>query len=233
MNMRAIVSAALVTALAASANAAVIWDQSDIDTNPDTSRSFVDGTITGGFGGAFSWYVVSDVHIGSESLIQSVTTYFSRISTFNDPTTAVLNIFPKSGSLPLASNDPRPSPGGTGMLVVPVVGGYEDDNQAVMTITASGLNIVLAPGDYWIGLSPTLPGGFFGNDLHWSTTAATQYGDPSADRYYDSLGAAAWGNTQSEVSTRDAAITITGIVPAPGAMGALGLAGIFAARRRR
>lgn len=227
---RNLFAALLASTLAGAAQADIIWDQSDIDTGP-TSVSFVDGTYIGGFFGNYSNYVVSDIHISSESLVQSVTVFYSNIG-FPEVTSAVLNIFPKSGTTPLASNDPRPVVG-SGQLIVPVIGGYIDDNQAVMTVTADGLSIVLAPGDYWVGLSPTLPDGFFGGELHWSTTTDTNYGDPSVGRYYDSFGPGAWGGSGADPAGRDAAIRIEGIIPAPTSAGALALAGLAAARRRR
>ncbi|MBX3358336.1 MAG: PEP-CTERM sorting domain-containing protein [Phycisphaeraceae bacterium] len=218
--------------LASVANADVLWDQQPAYDNFNLP-GFIDTAGTASqFGGSYANFVVSDVTVPAGGwTVQSVSTYFSDLSFQGTISTAVLNIFPKSGALPVAGNDPRLSPLGGGISVpvgdVRTTGGATV--QPVMILTASGLNINLAAGEYWIGLTPTLTGGFFGVDGHWPTEPTI--GAASASRYYDSqFGASPWTNDNPGV---DAAITVTGVVPAPGAVALLGLGGLVATRRRR
>lgn len=217
--------AALALGLGASvASADVLWNQ-PIDTGPE-GVSFFDA-IAPGFNGAIV-YAVSDVSVPASGWqVNSVTTYFSNIGFPATVTSAVLNIFPKTGALPSDTVDPRASPLGMGSLVVPVDVRYEVDFQPVMELSATGLNIDLPAGEYWIGLTPVLSAGPFGIELHWGTAATI--GDATASRDY-TFGALPWGAT---APGRDAAIRVDGVVPAPGALGLLAMGGLLAARRRR
>lgn len=230
MKMRSIVTGAIGLMLAAgAANAAVLWDQSAIDTSPTGQGLF--NTISPGFNGSVV-FGVSDVTVPAGGwTIQSVSTYYT---SFNFPggTSAVLNIFSKSGGVPIAVNDPRASPTGNGTTVPVTATDLVVDFQGVREYTASGLNIVLAPGDYWIGLTPVQPGGPFGADFQWSTTSHS--GSNQAAWSLDFGFPEGWFDygTLSGVAQHDGAILIQGI-PAPGSLAVLGLGGLLAARRRR
>lgn len=223
-----------VLALAAAAGtsqAAVLWDQSALDTSPTGQGLF--NTVSPGFNGSVI-FGVSDVTVPAGGwTIQSVTTYYS---SFNFPggTSGVLNIFPKSGGVPIAADDPRASPTGDGTQVTVTANDIVVDNQGVREYTASGLNIVLAPGDYWIGLTPIQSSGPFGADSQWSTSAPSgvsqaawsqDFGFPSGWFDYGTL---------SGIAVHDGAIKIQGLsVPAPSSLALLGLGGLIAGRRRR
>lgn len=214
-------------ALAASANADVLWNQPP--AFDDFSLPGFPNRVTG----SDAIFAVTDITVPAGGwTVQSVSTYFSDLSFNPTVTSAVLNIFPKTGALPTAANDPRPI--GQGTLVVPVdvrdAGGASQ--QPVMIITAAGLNINLAAGSYWIGLTPTLNSGPFGSDSHWP--AASVIGEQSAARGYDMFGGFAWtgvGALNGPPNT-DLALTVTGI-PAPSSLALIGLAGLATTRRRR
>lgn len=231
MNRRNLLAAAAaVAALAGAANADVLWDQSAIDTSPTGQGLY--NTVSPGFNGVVV-FGVSDVTVPAGGwTIQSVSTYYS---SFNFPggTTAVLNVFSKTGGVPVAVNDPRASPTGNGTVVPVTANDFVVDFQGVREYTASGLNIVLAPGDYWIGLTPIQDSGPFGADSQWGTSNpmgvsqaawSLDFGFPTGWFDYSTLS----GFTP----THDGAIKITG-VPAPSAMALLGLGGLMAGRRRR
>ena len=220
-------------AVVGSAQADILWNQLPAYDN-FTLPAFPD--FVGGTSAAFA---VSDVSVPASGwTINSVSTYFSDLSFNPTVTTAVLNIFPKSGGLPTASNDPRPSPTGQGTIVVPVdvrsQGGTSQ--QPVMIITATGLNVILSQGEYWIGLTPALNSGPFGSDNHWATESVI--GSQSAARGFGSGPGAAfpWGSVGplSGSAAFDLALTVTGTpVPAPSSFALLGLAGLAINRRRR
>ena len=51
-------------------------------------------------------------------------------------------------------------------------------------VTASGLGLFLAPGDYWLGITPIAPGGMWGPEVQ--TSAATLIGNETVS--YDPYG---------------------------------------------
>lgn len=229
--IRSITAAAAASlALASASNAAVLWDQSAIDTSPTGQGLF--NTVSPGFNGSVV-FGVSDVTVPAGGwTIQSITTFYSSFN-FTAGTQAVLNVFPKTGNVPVATNDPRAMPTGNGTQVPVTANDVVVDNQGVREYTASGLNIVLAPGDYWIGLTPIQSAGPFGADSQWGTSNpmgvsqaawSMDFGFPSGWFDYSTLS----GFTP----IHDGAIRING-VPAPSGLALIGLGGLMAGRRRR
>lgn len=227
--LRSIALAVISVAASTAATADVLWDQSALDTSP-TGQGLLN-TVSPGFNGAVIFGVNSVTVPAGGWTIQSVSTYFT---TFNSAgTSAVLNVFAKSGSTPIAGNDPRANPTGSGTSVSVTATDFVVDNQGVREYTASGLNIVLAPGEYWVGLTPVQPGGPFGADSQWSTT--NPIGDGTAARSFD-FGDSGWFNygTFAGISaSHDGAMKIEGVVPAPTSFALLGLGGVIIGRRRR
>ena len=211
------------------ANAGVIlWDQP-----PDASKgatAFVDQHF-GDFA-SFATFLVSDVVFGGAVKISSITTYYTKGASDSDlwPAdafgTATLNIF--ADPLSNALHDPFAG------ASVEVFYAVTPDGFAV---TASGLNIDLAAGTYWIGLTPELDFLVFDQEFH--RVALNSTGGPTMARnpglgfgfgpdWFDA------GLTFPKVPIEnwDASITIVGI-PTPGALALLGVAGLATRRRRR
>ena len=143
------------------AHADVLWDQSTLDPNgPGIANS-----ESPGFGG-FVVHGVNDVIVdGNGWNVDSLTLYYS---TWNfdwqtDVVDAYLHVFPKTGALP--TEDPTLS------ALVPVTVVFGSDEVEYLAITASGLDLDLAPGEYWLSLTPRGPAGVFGANLQWPAVA--------------------------------------------------------------
>ncbi|MCL4209245.1 MAG: hypothetical protein HRU76_12925 [Phycisphaeraceae bacterium] len=213
--------AAVAAAFAGVAQADVLWHQA-----PNTgAAAYVDQEFSDF--PTFSTYGVSDVTFGAAATITDVTVYFSVNAGWPGVITqGRLNIFAKTGSLPGGGDDP-----GTGTVVNVVV----TNMGTHMTIKASGLNIGVGAGSYWIGLTPMTTFGTHGQAFNMQATG--NVGDPTAFRNPGGgfgLGTA-WGtNVLFGGPGSDHAITIEGTaIPAPGALALLGAAGLVARRRRR
>ncbi len=158
---------------------------------------------------AFSSYIVSNVTFDSSVTINSVTTYYDRGQNSEVDWSvltgvfATLNIFED----PLTDSD-DPTTG----AIVPI---NITLNGNIHSLTASGLNITLGPGNYWIGMTPVIdidiPQAF-----HWETAS------PEESRFRNP-GGGFFGETgwltgpeiealDPNVSFGNYAITITGQV---------------------
>lgn len=149
-------------------------------------------------------------------------------------TTAYLNIFANSGTgnAPLAGNNPM---SGTVVNVTFNYTVYNGDGQN-FTITADGLNINLAKGEYWIGLTPISTYGHIGETLFASNVA----GAVASSDYYQYYGSTNWYQTTYGVGSAPGylGIDINGTVqsvPEPASFAALGLGliGLISRRRRK
>jgi hypothetical protein len=155
------ITGGLLLALAAAAQAAVLWDQSAIDFSP-TAPGIADGRFTGL--GGYTDYSVNDVTVPASGwVVTTITEYFSDWQGVNMNTkapTGSLIVVPKSGSLPSGT------PGTTTVSLTWV--DTSQSGQGVYVMTAANLNLSLAPGDYWITVAPTAPvDNFNGNNLQW------------------------------------------------------------------
>jgi len=174
--MKAILTTVAVLAiLTAPVGAAVLWDQSSVD---EFGAGFFN-SVSGAPPFGVTMYAVSDVTVSGQSWnIDSITTWYS----FLDPSwgTAItqghLHVFPKGGSLPIDGvDDPTVS------MLVPMTGVMDG---ATWRVSATGLNLNLLPGSYWIGMTPIAPSGPFGPEIHLSCT--NPIGDPTPS--YDPSG---------------------------------------------
>jgi type II secretory pathway pseudopilin PulG len=218
--MKGALALVAVAAFTATATADVLWDQSNYNSgiNAFVDQEFDDFP-------SYSSYMVMDV-VSTGWTVQSVSVYFTLGSgNWANVNQARLNYFAKTGNLPVAADDP--TAGAT-------VGVSLTNLGDTWEITASGLNVNLPAGEWWIGLTPLTnfasqgqefhraapimgvdtawrnPGGGFALGTQWQTTAA--------------LGTD-W------VGVYDGAFKVLGI-PAPGALALLGLAGLLGRRRR-
>jgi hypothetical protein len=173
--------------------AGVLWDQQPLDVST--------GYVNQEFGDfpSFSAYQLHDVTVtGTGWNITSITEYFTT-GAWPGSFDARLNIFALSGSAPLPTDDP------TSGLLYPAV----NVESTLSTVTLSGLNINLAPGDYWIGFTPVLD---FGSSGQQFELVASTVGNPSAVR--NSGGGfgigSDWTTTAAFGGATDGSITING-----------------------
>jgi hypothetical protein len=153
--MRRLCVLVLGLACVASASATVLWDQSqlvDYWAQPPiiTSQEFPPPDPFG----AYSAYTMNDITTdGQNWTIQEITVYYSRYSTPSPwqsvVTQARMSVIPKTGALPDNSFD--------GQLVNVTLTPFTQNNVDYLAITASGLDIPLAAGEYWVGLVPLAP----------------------------------------------------------------------------
>jgi hypothetical protein len=207
-------------------NGDTLWDQSNYDL---AVSAYVDQAF-GDFP-AYSTYMVNDIVVGAGGWnVTSVTSYFTvGFGFWPGSGSGTLNIFAKTGSMPGAGDDPA-----AGALVAWTSTDLGDGTQAV---TASGLNVDLAPGEYWIGLTPTNDFGLFGQEFH---RGAPRVGEETYVRnpgggfgIGTDWGTVALFGNASWLGNFDGAFKVEGtVVPAPG-VAALLVGGLLARRRRR
>lgn len=206
----------MVAAAGSVASADVLWDQSALNWAGDAFVNSISGTPP--FGATS--YAMCDVVVPAGGwTINSISMYFSQIESdwSQDVYQGRLYVQPKTGSMPTVL------PGGA---MVPMTATPMFDNTVQTSfaeVTASGLSINLAAGEYWIGITPQATGGFWGPEL--GIAAASNYGAPTT------VYAVGIGGGFMQLGN-DAAIKVQG-VPAPAGIAVAGLAGLVAARRRR
>ena len=162
---------AAVTLLAVPAVADVLWDQ----YTPDPNMGAANDSQGGCFVGAVTHFQANDVSFAENVTINSISTVYDY---YNDPgldlsnwaTEAYLMIIPKTGNLMWPTDDPRLY--GTVPVTVTIVNIGGSDYQE---LNASGLDITLEAGDYWVSFNPIAmnPIGF--TNQHFIAT--TQVGD--------------------------------------------------------
>jgi len=198
--MKAILTTmAALAILVAPVSAEVLWDQSDFD--PFGAGFF--NVQAGGPPFGQTVFTVSDVTVnGSGWNVESITTYYSALDPSWGGTISMgkVHVFDRTGPLPV--EDPTLS------MDVPMSGTLVTDH---FEVTASGLNLNLPPGDYWIGITPVAAAGPFGAEIHLGV--ATFVGIDVAS--YDAFafpGPPAWFNFNPGI---DASIKIEGSRPTP------------------
>ena len=159
--------------VATSANAAVLWDQSNWNTIGEGSLNLSSNSCSQ-ISGNTKLHTASDVTFASPVAITSITVYETdgNVAT---ATQAYLWISPKTGSSPTASSSAVNNAANLVTIsVAPVVNG----SSTALAVTASGLNISLPAGDYWVSLTPRHSRGIFPYTVHLVTTSAV-VGDPT------------------------------------------------------
>lgn len=158
---------ALIIAFAGMAQAEVLVDQSEFDVSVPGFLNAVAGAPPMGS----TIYTVSDITVdGTGWAISSISTFINALGGFEtEVTIGYINIFPKTGPLP------EEVPGQSMMVDVTVTDLTNNNFQ----VTASGLNIELEPGEYWIGL--THMASAFNSGIHLSSTTFMGDETPSYD----------------------------------------------------
>jgi len=162
---------AMLAMLTSAASAAVLWDQSNYDPN-------YSGFWNSQSGCALQWsgatvFAANDIMIGDEVTINSISTYYDKLEFgIEGATQAYLWIAPKAGAMPISGTD---DPLNQGTLVTVSV---DITDPLAYIVTASGLNINLTPGDYWVALTPIFPAGFWG--ANFNITSLDPWGDSTA-----------------------------------------------------
>jgi hypothetical protein len=168
---------ALLLSLASTAGATVLWDQSNWNTNTEGSVNLSSNACSQ-ISGNTKVHTASDVHFSNPVHITTVRIYETQ-GNVQTATLAYLWIHPKSGILPTTSSDSLELTT-LGVLQVPITSATETigANTAVV-VTATGLNINLPAGDYWVSLTPRHNLGIFPYSVHLITSGPV-VGDPTA-----------------------------------------------------
>jgi hypothetical protein len=194
--MLAVLAVALVSSVA---SADVLWDQSDYDLTVPGFFNSVSGSPPFGL----THYAVSDITVGDGGwYVSKISAYFGAA----DPvwgdgiTEGHLHVYAKTGPLPIDGlDDPTLSPM---ISMSATLEGFD------AFVVSADVNLHLDPGEYWIGITPLAPSGFFGPEPHWAS--GTYLGDATASLDpYAFPGPAGWFNFNPGA---DAAIKIEGVV---------------------
>ncbi len=155
------VAAALCLSLATSAGAAVLWDQSTWAANLEGSLN-LSSTSCSAISGNTKLHTASDVSFTQPVVISTVRIY-ETLGNVQTATQAYLWIAPKTGPVPTESSALI----NVATNIVPItVATQTVGSTTVAVVTASGLNIALPAGDYWVSLTPRHSRGVFPYTVH-------------------------------------------------------------------
>jgi hypothetical protein len=146
-------------AVAAPGRSEILWDQS----NYDVFGGGFFNSVSGGPPFGVTMFAVSDVTVtGSPWQVDTIETFYSMLdqSWGFAISQGHLHVFPKTGAMPAPTDDPVAS------VLVPMTG---SDIGGAWKVQATGLNLDLAPGEYWIGITPIAPSGPFGPEIQMSS----------------------------------------------------------------
>ncbi len=185
---------ALTLVFAVSAGAVTLLDQAAYDFSGPGFFNVVAGAPPMGM----TNYSLNDISVGAGGwVITDVSIYVNALGGFESGVTSgYLNIFPKTGPLPIDGTD-DPTAGISVPMTATVISGNDYE------VTVTGLSVALAPGEYWIGITPIASA--FNSGIHMP--AVSFMGDATAS--YDPYGwpMAMWMNMVPGV---DAAMLILG-----------------------
>jgi hypothetical protein len=165
----------LLVSLASAAGAEVLWDQSNWNTNLEGSVNLSSAACSQ-ISGNTKVHTANDVHFDNPVRITTVRIY-EKFGNVQTATEALLWIAPKTGPLPTASSDQLEGPPATVVTIVSVV--EVNGSTQIARVSATGLDIELPAGDYWVSLTPRHNLGIFPYSVHLVTSGPI-VGDPTA-----------------------------------------------------
>ena len=204
---KAVAASLLLSVMASTAGAVVLWDQSNWNTNGEGSVN-LSSTSCNFFNGNTKVHTASDVHFAQAVNITSVSVYETD-GNAAAATQAYLWIAPQTGPLPTTTSFLV----NNAVNLVTISTAYEvNGSETAVVVTASGLNITLPAGDYWVSLTPKHSLGFFPYSVHRVISTAV-VGDPTCavDACTDNAN---WIHPL-DPSLYDYAIKIQGDLPTP------------------
>lgn len=167
-------ASALLLLMASVAGAEVLWDQSSLMPTPYDGAVDESATACNQISGNTKVHIASDVHFDTPVHITTVRIYETP-GNVQAATAAFLWIQPKSSVLPTTSSDSLE----LASLQVPITAVTEGVGQAqFVRVSATGLDIELPAGDYWVSLTPRHNLGVFPYTFH-IIAAGPVIGDPA------------------------------------------------------
>ena len=164
----------LVLSLASAAGAEVLWDQSSLMAAPYDGALDESANSCNQISGNTKVHIASDVHFDTPVHITTVRIYETP-GNVQAATAAFLWIQPKNSVLPTTSSDSLE----LASLQVPITAVTEGVGQAqFVRVSATGLDIELPAGDYWVSLTPRHNLGLFPYTFH-IIAAGPVIGDPA------------------------------------------------------
>jgi hypothetical protein len=183
---KALLIIAALTLLVTSANADILWDQSAIDP-----VNYFMNSHSAGVWGTVIVYAASDIHVPVEANITSITTYYSNTGQWMAGSyPAVVDIYMKTGATPVTGTD---DPLVTGIATT---ADLVDVGNGVFELRATGLNLPMIPGDYWIVLTPEIPDGPSFREFQFHSTDA--WGDNSCSIEFGGWMPPSWASNGME-----------------------------------
>ena len=168
-------ASALLLSLASAAGAEVLWDQSSLMPTPYDGALDESATSCNQISGNTKVHIASDVHFDTPVHITAVRIYETP-GNVQAATLAYLWIHPKNSALPTTSSDSLE----LASIQVPITAvtvGANGPTQFVR-VSATGLDIELPAGDYWVSLTPRHNLGIFPYTFHIIASGPV-IGDPS------------------------------------------------------
>ena len=162
---------AVLLSLASAAGAEVLWDQSNWDPALNGTVDLSSASCSP-VSGNTKVHVANDVHFDAPVHITTVRIY-ETIGAVQTATQALLWIHPKNGVLPTTVSDSLEL-AGLNVNITAV-----NETPQVVRVSATGLDIELPAGDYWVSLCPKHSYGGVAPYTYHLITSGPVIGDPS------------------------------------------------------
>ena len=164
-------ASALLLSLASAAGAEVLWDQSNWDPALNGTVDLSSASCSP-ISGNTKVHIANDVHFGAPVHITTVRIY-ETIGAVQTATQALLWIHPKNGVLPTTVSDSLE------LAALNVNITAVNETPQVVRVSATGLDIELPAGDYWVSLCPKHSYGGVAPYTYHLITSGPVIGDPS------------------------------------------------------